>query len=369
MAEENAKRRAKKSSAEEPKVEPKEETKVEKTNPTEAAIEPITDPEDLIKKKAAAAAKAKAAALAKQKRMAEGENEEADDLAKKKAAAAAKAKAAALAKQKRMAEGEEAGTDDLAKKKAAAAAKAKAAALAKQKRMAEGGEAGAEDLAKRKAAAAAKAKAAALAKQNRDTDPDKEKAKAIAAAKAKAAAAAKLKGAAGKEPKESSEEAAPSPNQSLLNSYTAIIKEELGADSLVDAYINRLSKDVPTLVVNRETYLEVVTCLRNHPKLQFNFLSEIHGTDFLEHFEVYLYLQSLSFKRDVVVKVKIDREQPEIESVTPLWPGANWAESEAYDLLGIYFTGHPDLKRILLGEEWEGYPLRKDYVQYDDVEV
>mgnify|MGYP002733900400 FL=1 len=55
--------------------------------------------------------------------------------------------------------------------------------------------------------------------------------------------------------------------------------------------------------------------------------------------------------------------------MTPLWPGANWAESEAYDLLGIHFIGHPDLKRILLGEEWQGYPLRKDYVQYDDVEV
>ncbi len=200
-------------------------------------------------------------------------------------------------------------------------------------------------------------------------DAEKEKAKAIAAAKAKAAAAAKLKGAKAAEPIETTDESIPSPNQLILDFYTAIIKTECGNDSLEDTYINKLSKDVPTLIVNRESYLQVVTCLRNHPQLQFNYMSEIHGTDFLEHFEVYLYLQSLSFKRDVVVKVKIDRTEPEIESVTPLWPGANWAESEAYDLLGIRFIGHPDLKRILLGEEWKGYPLRKDYVQYDDVEV
>ena len=65
----------------------------------------------------------------------------------------------------------------------------------------------------------------------------------------------------------------------------------------------------------------------------------------------------------------MDREQPELDSVTPLWIGANWAESEIYDLLGITFTGHPNLQRILLGEDWVGHPLRKDYEQYDDVEV
>ena len=331
MAEEIAKRKAKKNSSEEIK----EEVSAETPPPLEAQKEIAADPEDLAKKKVIAAANAKAAALAKQKGDAEEENASTDDLAKKKAAAAAKAKAAALAKQKRMKEGEEASTDDLAKKKAAAAA------LAKQKRVSEEGEAPAEDLAKKKA---------------------------IAAAKAKAAAAAKLKGADAKaeEPVEKEE---PPLNQLILDFYTAVIKTELGNDSLEDAYINRLSKDVPTLVVKRETYLQVLTCLRNHRQLQFNYLSEIHGTDFLDHFEVYLYLQSLSLKRDVVVKVKIDREQPELDSVTKLWPGANWAESEAFDLLGIRFIGHPDLKRILLGEEWQGYPLRKDYVQYDDVEV
>ena len=378
MAEENARKRAKNKPSTELKDPPSEGKTVSIESQKEPAAEPNANPEDLVKKKAAAAAKVKAAALAKQKRMGEEtEDEPSDDLVKKKAAAAAKAKAAALAKQKRMTEeGGESPSDDLAKKKAAAAAKAKAAALAKQKRMTEeGGENSADDLAKKKAAAAAKAKAAALAKQKHDSDgpadSDNEKAKAIAAAKAKAAAAAKAKqkGADTKAAAPAAEVSFPSPNQPILDAYKAIIESELGNDSLEDSYINKLSKDVPTLIVKRDSYLPLVTCLRNHPKLRFDYLSEIHGTDFLGHFEVYLYLQSLLFKRDVVVKVKIDRTHPEIESVTPLWPGANWAESEAYDLLGIRFIGHPDLKRILLGEEWQGYPLRKDYVQYDDVEV
>jgi NADH-quinone oxidoreductase subunit C len=70
----------------------------------------------------------------------------------------------------------------------------------------------------------------------------------------------------------------------------------------------------------------------------------------------------------LALKVKIDRDEPTIESLQPLWAGANWPECEAYDLLGIKFTGHPNLHRIMLGEDWVGHPLRKDYEPYD-VEV
>jgi NADH-quinone oxidoreductase subunit C len=64
--------------------------------------------------------------------------------------------------------------------------------------------------------------------------------------------------------------------------------------------------------------------------------------------------------------VKLDRENPTVASVTDLWAGADWFERETYDLLGIKYTGHPNLKRILLPDEWVGHPLRKDYVQYDE---
>ncbi|MDE7571988.1 NADH-quinone oxidoreductase subunit C [Bacillus tropicus] len=320
-----------------------------------------------VKRRAAAAAKAKAAALAKQKRegIEEGTEEE-KAKAKAKAAAAAKAKAVALAKQKR--EGIEEGTEE-EKAKAVAAAKAKAAALAKQKR--EGMGEVTEDE-KAKAVAAAKAKAAALAKQKASQghgDSGDEKAKAIAVAKAKAAAAAraKMKGTEGKKEEELKQEE-PSVNQPYLNQYVEVIKGKMGEEILIDSYINKLSKDVPTLVVEPSKYYEVMELLRSHEELAFDYMSELHATDFVTHMEVYVHLFSYGKKQSVAVKVKLDREAPQVESVTALWKGADWPEREAYDLLGIVFKGHPNLSRILMPDDWIGHPLRKDYEPYD-VEV
>ncbi|UYZ21870.1 NADH-quinone oxidoreductase subunit C [Mesobacillus jeotgali] len=350
---------------------------------------------ELAKKKAAAAAKAKAAALAKMK--ASGQAEESteesaapeatagddDDLAKKKAAAVAKAKAAAAAKRKAQeagAAGETdapAGDDDLAKKKAAAVAKAKAAAAAKRKAQEAGGEADAstddDDLAKKKAAAVAKAKAAAAAKAKAAAgggSADDEKAKAIAAAKAKAAAAAKAKSAAGSKAgaEEPVEEQKPSPNQPYLDKYVKAITDNLGDDILEDSYINPLSKDVPTLVAKKESYYRLAEFLKYNELLGFDYLSELHGTDFQTHMEVYVHLYSYKNRQSVALKVKLDRDAPVTQSVQPLWAGADWPECEAYDLLGIKFEGHPNLHRIMLGEDWVGHPLRKDYEPYD-VEV
>ncbi|MED2185328.1 NADH-quinone oxidoreductase subunit C, partial [Bacillus wiedmannii] len=251
-----------------------------------------------------------------------------------------------------------------------AAAKAKAAALAKQKR--EGTEEVTEEektKVKAKAVAAAKAKAAALAKQKAsqgNEDSGDEKAKAIAAAKAKAAAAARAKtrGAEGKAEEEPKQEE-PSVNQPYLNQYVEFIKGEKGEDALVDSYINKLSKDVPTLVVETSKYYEVMELLRFHEGLAFDYMSELHATDFVTHMEVYVHLFSYGKKQSVAVKVKLDREAPEVESVAALWKGADWPEREAYDLLGIVFKGHPNLSRILMPDDWIGYPLRKDYEPYD----
>ncbi|USK54799.1 NADH-quinone oxidoreductase subunit C [Cytobacillus solani] len=344
---------------------------------------------DIAKQKAAAAAKAKAAALAKMKAKEQGEEKEEApsedlDIAKQKAAAAAKAKAAALAKMKAKEQGEEkeeAPSEDLdiAKQKAAAAAKAKAAAAAKAKAAAlakQSGESGGDDekakaiaAAKAKAAAAAKAKAAASAKAGGAAGDD-EKAKAIAAAKAKAAAAAaaKAKAGGGTVKAEPAEEAKPSPNQPYLDKYIRVIEEHLGNDHIEDYYINNLSKDVPTLVAKPESYYKIAEFLKYNEQLGFDYLSELHGTDFETHMEVYVHLYSYKNSQSVALKVKIDRDGPTIDSLQPLWEGANWPECEAYDLLGIKFNNHPNLHRIMLGEEWVGHPLRKDYEPYD-VEV
>ncbi|AIY77788.1 TPA: NADH-quinone oxidoreductase subunit C [Bacillus tropicus] len=223
---------------------------------------------------------------------------------------------------------------------------------------------------KRRAAAAAKAKAAALAKQKASQghgDSGDEKAKAIAAAKAAAAARAKMKGTEGKKEEELKQEE-PSVNQPYLNQYVEVIKGKMGEEILIDSYINKLSKDVPTLVVEPSKYYEVMELLRSHEELAFDYMSELHATDFVTHMEVYVHLFSYGKKQSVAVKVKLDREAPQVESVTALWKGADWPEREAYDLLGIVFKGHPNLSRILMPDDWIGHPLRKDYEPYD-VEV
>ncbi|WP_231687844.1 NADH-quinone oxidoreductase subunit C, partial [Bacillus sp. FJAT-27251] len=259
-------------------------------------------------------------------------------------------------------------------------AKAKAAAAAKRKEMeqagesAEASESGDDDLAKKKAAAVAKAKAAAAAKkkaaEGAGDGGDDAKAKAIAAAKAKAAAAAAAKAKAGGKAAASApaEPEQPSPNQKYLDKYVKIITEHLGQDVLEDSYINKLSKDVPTLVAKQESYKKVAQYLKYNESLGFDYLSNLHGTDFQTHMEVYVHLYSYKNRQSVALKVKLDRDAPVIDSVQPLWAGADWPECETYDLLGIKFTGHPNLRRIMLGEDWIGHPLRKDYEPYD-VEV
>lgn len=147
-----------------------------------------------------------------------------------------------------------------------------------------------------------------------------------------------------------------------------VVKEKIGEYALVDSYINKLSKDVPTLVAEPSKYYEVMELMRFHEGLAFDYMSELHATDFVTHMEVYVHLFSYGKKQSVAVKVKLDREAPQVQSVTPLWKGADWPERETYDLLGIVFEGHPNLSRILMPDDWVGYPLRKDYEPYD-VEV
>ncbi|MFB6800250.1 NADH-quinone oxidoreductase subunit C, partial [Peribacillus butanolivorans] len=213
-------------------------------------------------------------------------------------------------------------------------------------------------------------KAAALAKKKelvgKEEDPEKAKAKAIAAAKAKAAAAAKTRARVEESTEVHTDE--PSPNQSILDQIVQAIERNLGQGALTDYYINNLSKDVPTLVAKPDTYFQIAKILRYDEQLNFHYLSELHGTDFETHMEIYVHLYSFNTNNSAALKVKLDRDSPVVPSLVPLWSGANWPECEAYDLLGILFQGHPDLKRILLGEDWVGYPLRKDYQPYD-VEV
>lgn len=99
--------------------------------------------------------------------------------------------------------------------------------------------------------------------------------------------------------------------------------------------------------------------LRRHPELKLNYLRNLSGVDMESHMEVVYHLISLESKQEYCIKVKTDRENPSVASVTPLWPTANWNEREAYDLFGIDFPGHPDLRRIMMSDDWVGHPSQR----------
>jgi len=119
-----------------------------------------------------------------------------------------------------------------------------------------------------------------------------------------------------------------------------------------------------TIVVPRQYLRRAADFLRGEPDLQFTFLSDITGVDRFPmepRFELNYHVLSLFRREKLRLKVRIAGSDPAVESVISVWPGADWHEREVFDLFGVRFEGHPDLRRILMPEDWEGYPLRKDY--------
>ena len=119
-----------------------------------------------------------------------------------------------------------------------------------------------------------------------------------------------------------------------------------------------------TAVVRRERIVEICTFLRDDPAMRFDFAMDLTAVDYLgeePRFEVVYHLYSLEKKHRVRIKARVPEEDPSIDSVVPVWIGMDWYEREAYDMYGIVFRGHPNLKRILMYESFVGHPLRKDY--------
>jgi len=118
-----------------------------------------------------------------------------------------------------------------------------------------------------------------------------------------------------------------------------------------------------TLYVPAESLVEVCTFLRDDPEMDFAMLPWLGGTDLLPRvprFEIVYNLLSLTHAARVTLKVRLGEENPRVPTVVGVWPTANWHERETYDFYGIEFVGHPDLTRILLPDDWVGWPLRKD---------
>lgn len=119
-----------------------------------------------------------------------------------------------------------------------------------------------------------------------------------------------------------------------------------------------------TMEVRPEDILEVGRFLRDDPDLAFDFLTDLCGVDYYPReprFQVVYHLCSLQTKLRLRLKVSLPGDSPRVSSVFPVWKAADWLEREAFDMYGITFQGHPDLRRILLTPEWQGHPLRKDY--------
>ncbi len=119
-----------------------------------------------------------------------------------------------------------------------------------------------------------------------------------------------------------------------------------------------------TVVIPREHLRRALEFLANEPGLRFTFLSDITAVDKFPiepRFELNYHLLSLERRERIRVKVRVSGQDPVVPSITAIWPAANWHEREAFDLMGVRFEGHPDLTRILMPDDWEGHPLRKDY--------
>ena len=125
------------------------------------------------------------------------------------------------------------------------------------------------------------------------------------------------------------------------------------------------SVDLQTdLSVSRDALLPIARALRDTPELAFSFLAEITAVDFWPaepRFELVYILVSIANRLRLRLKVRLTADDAHVATVSEVWPAANWLEREVWDLFGIVFDGHPDPRRLLMPEDWDGFPLRKDY--------
>jgi NADH-quinone oxidoreductase subunit C len=147
----------------------------------------------------------------------------------------------------------------------------------------------------------------------------------------------------------------------VFEEIVGLIRNKLGEEFVIATDENCSPK---AILVKAELLEELMEFLHTHEQCYFDSLSCITGLDNGEEaatMEVIYQLYSLPFNHHLTVKVMLDRTRPVVDSLTGIWKAADWHEREAYDLLGIHFNNHPDLRRILLPADWEGHPLRKDY--------
>jgi NADH-quinone oxidoreductase subunit C len=143
----------------------------------------------------------------------------------------------------------------------------------------------------------------------------------------------------------------------------------LTAKEIVDQLNARFSEAIEeagtnAALVNSDSLLTIAEYLKNAEGLKFDYLNYITAVDYYDYYEVVYMLTSLEFNRSITLKVHChSRNNPTVPSLARIYQGADWQEREIYDLMGIKFKGHPNLKRVFLWEGFDGYPLRKDWNQ------
>lgn len=161
------------------------------------------------------------------------------------------------------------------------------------------------------------------------------------------------------------------PKRMDLRDIKNLLITKFGAEAVIDEQTIGLQ---PALIINPDQIAEICLELRDNELTYFDFLSCLTGVDFgaeENKFAVIYHLASIPFKSQLTLKVIKDHDRgsnvlPSFKSVSGIWKTAEWHEREAYDLLGLFFDGNQDLRRILLPDDWEGYPLRKDYVAAEE---
>lgn len=128
-----------------------------------------------------------------------------------------------------------------------------------------------------------------------------------------------------------------------------------------DVELANVDSGLPSLLVPLDRLVDVCWYLKSTAGLEFDYLASVTAIDYLDRIDVVYQMRSLRNGRDFAVRIEVDRDESVAPSVTSVWRAADFQEREIYDLMGVTFTGHPNLKRILLYDEFDGHPLRKDW--------
>ncbi|CAM3189421.1 NADH-quinone oxidoreductase subunit C [Stackebrandtia soli] len=153
----------------------------------------------------------------------------------------------------------------------------------------------------------------------------------------------------------------PAPYGGYFDELVEVLGEAVGGEAVRAVVVDRGEL---TLHVDPDNVLNVCRALRDDPDLRFELCSSVSGVDYPsqeKRLHVVYHLTSMTFRRRVRIETAVSVEDPHVDSVTEVYPTADWQERETYDMFGVVFDGHPNLTRILMPDDWEGFPQRKDY--------